>query len=36
MFPAYPMAENVSIGPVQDEFDNEIYYEERQKIRKRR
>lgn len=26
MFPAYPMAENVSIGPVPDEFDNEIFY----------
>lgn len=26
MFPAYPMAENVSIGPVPDEFDNEISY----------
>lgn len=26
MFPAYPMAENVSIRPVPDEFDNEIFY----------
>lgn len=26
MFPAYPMAENVSIVPVPDEFDNEIFY----------
>lgn len=33
MFPAYPMAENVSIGPVPDEFDNEISYPPPKKIK---